>query len=100
MSDERPWEDDAKGLAKGSTNLEEIIDLINAAGDHAKKGDFNAAAESLESVRSKLVAAEHFQRYDNDTSSSAIASSARDAEANCVLFQERARRVSGATVLR
>jgi len=66
VSDERPWENDAKGLAKGSTNPEEIIDLINAAGDHAKKGDFNSAAESLESVRSKLVAAEHFQRYDND----------------------------------
>lgn len=66
MSEERPWDADAKGLAKGSAHPEEIIALIDAAGDHAKKGDFNAAAESLESVRAKLVAGKHFERYDND----------------------------------
>lgn len=66
MSEERPWDADAKGLAKGSENPEEIIALIDAAGDHAKKGDFNAAAESLESVRAKLVAGKHFEKYDND----------------------------------
>jgi len=66
MSEERPWEADAKAMAKGSANVDEIVALIDAAGDHAKKGDFNAAAEALESVRVKLVAGKHFEKYDND----------------------------------
>lgn len=66
MSDEKPWRDDAEGIAKGSADADEIVALIDTAGARAKSGDLDGAAQALESVRAKLVARNHFKRYDND----------------------------------
>lgn len=66
MSDDKPWREDAKILTRGSDDEEQLLALMDAAGEHAKAGNLDAAAKPLEEFRRRLVHRNHFRSYDND----------------------------------